>query len=68
MFPSSLPNSESDFVGLAFDQPDVHIYMANVFGEGAAGTSDSDKAGLDGCCDSFGNIEFFGLEDVPHLV
>ena len=68
MFPSSLPYSESNFINLALDQPDVHVDMPNVFGEGTAGTSDSDKAGLDGSCDSFGNIEFFGLENVPHLV
>lgn len=68
MFPSSLPNSESDFVSLAtLDQPDVHIDMANVFDQGTAGTGDGDEARLDGGSDSLRNVEFFGLEDVPHL-
>jgi hypothetical protein len=41
--------------------------MTDVFCEGAAGTGDCDEAGLDGDRDALRDVEFFSLEDVPHL-
>ena len=68
MFTSTLPDRKSDFVGrLSLDQPDVHVNMTDIFGEGATGTCDADEARLDGNGDALGDVEFFSLEDVPHL-
>ena len=68
MLASTLPDSERDFVGrLALEQPNVHIDMTNVFCEGTAGTRDSDETRLNSNRDALRNVEFFSLEDVPHL-
>ena len=56
-----------DCVGLALDETDVHIDMADILGEGRSWASHSDEAGLDFDSDTFWDLEFFGLEDVPHL-
>ena len=68
MLASTLPNSKSDLVGrLALEEPDVHVDMTNIFCEGPAGPCDGNEAGLNGNRDALRNVEFFGLEDVPHL-
>ena len=67
MFTSTLPDSKCDLVGLALEQPDVHVDMTDIFCEGTARSCDSDEAGLDGNRDALRDVEFFGLEDVPHL-
>lgn len=67
MFASALPHCERNFVGLPFDQPDVHIDMANVFVERAAGALDGDEARLDSDLNALRDVEFFSLMDVPHL-
>lgn len=64
---STLPYSEGDFVGGAFYEADIHVDMADVLGERSTGTSDTDQPRFHGDLDSFGDGEFFGLEDVPHL-
>lgn len=48
MLPSALPYSESDLVGLALDQPDVHVDMADILGQSAAGTLDGDETRFNG--------------------
>ena len=51
MFPIALPNRESDLVGgLALDQTDVHIHMANILRKSAPWPSDYDDSRLDGDC------------------
>jgi hypothetical protein len=68
MFTSTLPDRKSDLVGrLSLDQPDVHVNMTDILCEGATGTCDADEARLYGNGDALGDVEFFSLEDVPHL-
>ncbi len=67
MLPAALPHCEGDFCGLALDEPNVHVDMADVLGQCSPGPFDSDKAGLDGDVNSLGDVEFFCLEYVPHL-
>ena len=67
VLPSALPDSEGDTVGLALHQPDVNIGMPEVLRQCTAGASDSDETGLDSDFNTLWNLEFFGLEDVPHL-
>lgn len=47
MFPVALPNGESDLVGLALDQTDVHIHMADILRKSSPGSSDYDDSRLD---------------------
>jgi len=69
MLASPLPNSKSDPVSrLALEESNVHVDMTNVFCEGPARPCDGNEAGLNGNRDALRNVEFFGLEDVPHLV
>lgn len=67
MFPVALPNCESDLVGLALDQTDVHIHMANILRKSSPGPSDYDDSRLDGDCYTVWNLQFFSLEDITHL-
>ena len=65
---AALPYGQRNLLVLAaLEQPDVHIDMANIFREGSSGASDGDETRLDLNFDTLGNVEFFGLEDVPHL-
>jgi len=66
MFPSSLPNSKRNFGTFALDQPDVHVDVLDVLCEGTARASHGNDTGFDGHGDSLWDVEFFGLEDVPH--
>lgn len=67
MLATTLPYCEGDLVRLALHQPDVHINVSDILGQCAAGTLDRDKARLDLDGNPLGNVQFFGLEDVPHL-
>ena len=67
MLASTLPYSESNLRCLALDQSYVHVYVADIFREGAARPSDGNDTGLDGNFDARGDFELFCLEDVPHL-
>lgn len=67
MLASTLPYSQSDFCGFALEEADVHVDMADVLCQDASGTSDGDEAGLDGDFNALRDVEFFGLEYVPHL-
>lgn len=67
MLATALPNSKSDLVGLALDEANVHVDMADILGERRSWARHLDKAGLDFDSDTFRDLEFFGLEDVPHL-
>lgn len=64
---AALPYREGDLVGLALQQPDVHVDVADILVQGSAGTLDRDETGLDVDFNTLGNVELFGLEDVPHL-
>jgi len=67
MFPAALPDSECDLIGLSFHETDVHIDMTDILLQCAAGSCYCDEAGLDRNLNALGNVEFFGLKDVPHL-
>jgi hypothetical protein len=67
VFPASLPYSENDLVGLAFHQPDVHVNMSYVLVQCPTRSSNRYEARFNRHLDAFWDIEFFGLEDVPHL-
>lgn len=67
MLATALPNGESDLVGLALDEANVHVDMADVLGECRPRARHLDETGLDFDSDTFRDLEFFGLEDVPHL-
>ena len=68
MLPAALPDREGNTVDLALHQPDVNISVPEVLGEGAAGASDGDETGLDDNVNALGNLELFGLQNVPHLL
>lgn len=67
MLPASLPHSESDFVDLALQYPDIDIGVSNVLRQSTTGTLDGDDSRLDGDVNAVRNVELFGLENVPHL-
>lgn len=67
MFSVALPNSESDLVGLALDQPNVHIHMANILRKSSTGPSDHDNSRLDGDCYAIRYLQFFSFENIAHL-
>jgi hypothetical protein len=67
MFPTTLPNSESNLRRLALDEANVHVNMANIFRQSSTRTGDIDNAGLDGKVDAIWNLQFFSLQDVSHL-
>lgn len=67
VLPATLPDRQGDLVRLALHQPDVDISVPQVLGEGSAGASNGDEAGLDGDFNTLRNVELFGLENVPHL-
>ena len=60
MFPTTLPDGESNFGSvLGFHQPDVHVDVSDILDKGTPWTLDSDDAGLDGNANTLGDIEFF---------
>lgn len=67
VLPAALPDGEEDLGLLALNDSDVHVHMANVFGEGSSRACDRDNARLYGDFNSLGNGEFFDLLDVQHL-
>lgn len=69
MLAPTLPDGQGNFalVLCSLDNPDVHVDMANVFGERSSGASDLDDTRLYLHSHTLGNVEFFGLEDVAHL-
>lgn len=67
MLAAPLPDGQRDLGGLALHQPDVDICVSQVLRKGTAGASDGNEAGLDGDFNAVRNLEFFGLENVPHL-
>jgi len=67
MLPGSLPDGEEDLVLGTLDESDVHVHMANVFGEGSTGTADGDDSRLDADIDTVRDRELFELLDVQHL-
>lgn len=67
MFPVALPDCESDLVGLAFDQTDVHIHMTNILRKSSPRSGDYDDPRLDGDCYTIGDLQFFSFEDIAHL-
>ena len=67
MLAATLPDSEGDLVGLALEDPDVHVDVTDILRQRSAGALDGDDAGLDVDGNPLRNVEFFGLEDVPHL-
>ena len=67
VLPATLPDGESDAVGLALHQPDVDICVSQVLRERTAGASNGNEAGLDGDFNTLWDFEFFSLENVPHL-
>lgn len=68
MLSSTLPDSESNFLGFrGLLEAYVHVDMANILRQRTTGTRDREDPRLNGDCDTLGNIEFFCLEDVPHL-
>jgi hypothetical protein len=64
---AALPYCEGDLRGLALEEADVHVDMADVLGERSAGASHRNEARLDGHLDASRDLEFFGLEDVAHV-
>ena len=64
---ATLPDRQGDTVDLALHQPDVDICVSEVLRQGTTGTGDGDEAGLDGDFNALWDLEFFGLENVPHL-
>ena len=67
VLPATLPDRQGHLVDLALHQPDVDISVSEVLREGTTGALDSDEAGLDVDFNALRNVEFFGLENVPHL-
>jgi len=67
VFPASFPYGENDLVGLALHQPNIHVDMPYVLAQCPARSSNRYEAGFNGNFDALWYIEFFGLEDVPHL-
>ena len=69
MLAPTLPNGQGNFalVLCSLHNSDVHVDMANVFGERSSGASDLDDTRLYLHSHALGNVEFFGLEDVAHL-
>lgn len=67
MLSAALPYCECNLVRLALLQPDVHVDMADILVESTPRAFDSDQPGLDGDFHTLWDVEFFGLEDVPHL-
>lgn len=68
MLPVALPDCESDLVGLALDQTDIHIHMANILRKSSPGSRNHDNSRLDGDCYTIRNLQFFGFEDITHLL
>ena len=68
MLAAALPHRECDLVRLrALDKPDVHVDVADVLDERPPRAGHLDLARLDLDVDALGDLELFGLEDVPHL-
>ena len=67
MLPAALPDRQGNPVNLALHQPDVDIRMSEVLREGTTGALNGDEARLDGDFNALRDVEFFGLENVPHL-
>ena len=67
MLPATLPYSEGDLVDLALQYPDVDISVSDVLRQCTTGALYGDQARLDGNINAIGNVELFGLENVPHL-
>jgi hypothetical protein len=65
---STLPHRKSNLVALlGLQHPDIHIYVTDILRKGAPWAGDFDNARLDLNGDTLGDLEFFSLEDVPHL-
>jgi hypothetical protein len=64
---AALPYGKGDLVVLALEQADVHVHMADIFGERRPGTLNGNDPRLDGNLDAVGDGELFGLENVAHL-
>ena len=67
MLSATLPDGEENLGLLPLQHSDVHVNMADVFGERSPGPSDIDNARFDGDFNSLGDVEFFDLLDVQHL-
>ena len=67
MLAATLPYCQADLVCLALQNLDVHVDVTDILLQRSSGTSDRDETGLDVDGDTLGNVEFFGLVDVPHL-
>jgi len=68
MLASTLPHCKSNLAALlGLQHPDIHIDMTDILRKGASWAGDFDNAGLDFNSNTLGDLEFFSLEDVPHL-
>ena len=67
MLTAALPYCECHLVGLALLQPDVHVDVTDILRQRSTRALDGDDAGLDVDGNPLRDVEFFGLEDVPHL-
>lgn len=67
MFATALPDSEGDLVDLALQQTDVHVDMADIFGEGTSRALHGDDAGFDGDLNTLRDLKLLGGKNVAHL-
>lgn len=67
MLTATLPYCKRNLVRLALLEPDVHVDVTDILRQLSAGTRYGDETGLDVDSNPLRNVEFFGLEDVPHL-
>jgi hypothetical protein len=64
----TLPHCKSDLAALlGLHHPNIHINVTDILRKSTPWASDFDNARLDFNGNTLGDLEFFSLEDVPHL-